>query len=101
MKLIQITGTEEIKSGYKEPRMSYQISLGTTIFPYNSKDGTIGFARDTTIEVEFEENEIMERLNIRDPENDEFTDFIGLSLGTNPSDYDLYLVRKDQIIYKP
>jgi len=81
--------------------MSYQIQLGTTIFPYKSKEGTLGFPRDTTIEVEFEESEILEKLNIRDPENNEFTDFIGLSLGPNLSNYDLYLVRKEQIIYKP
>ena len=77
--------------------MRHRIPVGTEIYPFSSDSGEIGPGRQTTVEVVFSDGEIMKTLSRPDPAGGPEARFYQLSLGENPSQYDAYLVRTQDV----
>ena len=71
--------------------MPYRIPIGTPIIPFVRSSRCRGRAALTTVVVEFADSEILERLLLDD--NGATIEYVCLSLGSNPTDYDSCLVR--------
>lgn len=81
--------------------MKYYIPLGTSIRPYASKTKTAGMSRLTSIEVDLEASDLEETIQLVDLEHDELRDYYCLPLDPNPSPFDSYLVKVEDVILLP
>ncbi|MEO1051087.1 MAG: hypothetical protein AAFX87_10685 [Bacteroidota bacterium] len=76
----------------------FHIPLNTEIIPYSTKTGQSGVARLTTVEVDFNEEEILEKVSLKVTQNEIKEELYCLSLGENPTKYDSYLVRVKDLV---
>lgn len=77
--------------------MHYLIPIGTPIFPYASKSGQIGMQRLTSIELLLEASELTVCLELDPLGEGQTTSFYALSLDPNPSVFNSYVVRVDDL----
>ena len=77
--------------------MTYCIPLGTEITPFVSSTRQRGVPRLTTIEVLFEDDEIIARIQSELTPAEDRKAFYCLSLGENPSAFDSYLVQIEKV----
>jgi hypothetical protein len=75
--------------------MNLLIPIGSEIWPYCSEDGSRGFVRHTSMEVQFEDSrsQVIELVD----ENGNSEQFFSIELGENPTKYDRYLVKKSVV----
>jgi hypothetical protein len=71
--------------------MKYRLPLGTQIAPFSSDTGKLGAPVMTTILAEFQESEIVKRVQMM--KDGVEAEYFCLPLGPNPSEFDSYLVR--------
>jgi len=76
---------------------SYHIPKETEIIPYVTKEKRAGTPWLSSIDVDFDEKEILERLNYENHDNKKVNQYLRLSLGENPSPYDSYLVETSKV----
>jgi len=76
-------------------RMRRVVPVGTEIFPYSSESGEVGIGRLITVELDAEDPL---ELTLPDSATGEPTDFYCLPLGANPTAYDCYLVRVQDVL---
>ncbi len=76
--------------------MRYRLPIGSEIIPFATKSGQQGGVVQTTVVVDFEEKDILQRLHqqIQGVE----IEFMCLSLGENPSPFDSYLFKATDCI---
>ena len=75
--------------------MKYHLPIGTEITPISNVNGQKGASVLTTVVVDFDESDIVER--IKQTIDGEEIEYICLSLGNNPSPYDCYIFNTNDI----
>ncbi len=68
------------------------MTIGVEIIPYNSYSQSEGISRFSSVAFEFDEDDVLETLK-RDGKQ-----FLRLSLGTNNSNFDSYLVAENDVV---
>ncbi|MEO9966699.1 MAG: hypothetical protein ABJF11_12960 [Reichenbachiella sp.] len=78
--------------------VKYFIPLGTEFYPYVSAKQLTGAKKQTTVEINFDEEEIVDTLHIENPESGEYAIFYQLPLEDNKSVFDSYIVSVASVI---
>ncbi len=78
--------------------MNYCLFLGTAIRPYARATGQVGMSRLTTIKVSLTAEDLTQTLQLADAEGEPLHTYYCLPLDPNPSPFDCYLVRVDDVV---